>query len=186
MPISYESRVKGGIAASKVVKEKHLKIYLENPNICQYCGSPILPREGEVLHKVKIRKFCNHSCNANYTNEHCRGYTLKKNRIKKEKKYGVDENVPICSLYGKGASKYALVRAKARSKMNFNKVDKKCVICGYDKHVEVHHKKSCNTYEDDTLLSVVNDLDNIVYLCPNHHFEADNNMIVFNIAGSSR
>lgn len=179
MTLSYSIRAKGGRAAAKVVKEKHLKKYLSNPNTCQYCGKAILPKREEKLNAVKVRRFCNRSCSASYNNKILRGHTLKKEKPKKKKKYGVNENVEISSLYGKGSSKYALVRGKARSKMNFYKVEKKCVVCGYDKRVELHHKTPCREYPDDTLLSVVNDLDNIVYLCPNHHFEADHNLICF-------
>lgn len=175
----YEGRAKGGANAAKIVKQKHINKYLENPNICKYCGKEILPKENERLQDVRAKKFCGRSCSSNYNNKFVRGYTLKSEKIKKEKEFRVDESVPIYTLFGKGSSKYSFIRAKGRAKMNFYKIEKKCVVCGYDIHVEAHHKKPCNAYDENTPLYIVNDLDNLVYLCPNHHYEADNNILIF-------
>lgn len=57
--------------------------------------------------------------------------------------------------------------------MNSDK-PKKCAICGYDKHFEVVHIKSVSSFSDDTLISEINDIENLVALCPNHHWEYDN------------
>lgn len=51
---------------------------------------------------------------------------------------------------------------------------KSCIVCGYDKHYEVAHIKSVSEFEDDALISDINDIDNLVALCPNHHWEYDN------------
>ena len=50
----------------------------------------------------------------------------------------------------------------------------KCEKCGYDKHFEICHKKAISSFPDDALISVVNDLNNLVSLCPNCHWELDN------------
>jgi hypothetical protein len=50
-----------------------------------------------------------------------------------------------------------------------------CKVCGYAKHVEVCHIKSVSEFTDDSLIGEINALDNLVYLCPNHHWEFDNN-----------
>ena len=52
-----------------------------------------------------------------------------------------------------------------------------CVVCGYDKHFEVAHIKSVSSFDDDVLISEINDVDNLVALCPNHHWEYDNNIL---------
>ena len=44
--------------------------------------------------------------------------------------------------------------------------NKQCVICGFDKRVHLHHiikRKECGSDKED----------NLVYLCPNHHWIAD-------------
>jgi len=48
-----------------------------------------------------------------------------------------------------------------------------CAVCGYDLHVEVCHIKDIKWYPDDTLVAVINHLDNLVALCKNHHWEFD-------------
>ena len=168
----------GGRATAIIEKRQARERYYSNPNYCIYCKKVIELREGTRIQDIRKKKYCNHSCSSNY-NAKLKGFTLKSERIPKVRAYvyGVDESVTIGSLYGKGASKYALVRSKARSKMNFYKVEKKCTVCGYTTHVEIHHKKPLNTYPDDTPLSVVNDLENLVYLCPTHHWEFDKGLI---------
>ena len=56
---------------------------------------------------------------------------------------------------------------------NSNK-PKQCICCNYDKHYEVAHIKAVSDFNDDTLISEINDIDNLIALCPNHHWEYDN------------
>lgn len=58
-----------------------------------------------------------------------------------------------------------------------NKKDKKCDICGYDKHIEVCHIKAVSEFNDKILISEINNIDNLVGLCPNHHWEFDNGIL---------
>lgn len=53
----------------------------------------------------------------------------------------------------------------------------KCYVCGYDKHVEVAHIKSVSSFSDETLISEINSKDNLIGLCPNHHWEYDNGIL---------
>lgn len=73
----------------------------------------------------------------------------------------------------------ARVRGFARTKVKQLGIDKKCRICGYDKHVEVHHIKPISSFPPDTLISDINSEDNLVVLCPNCHWEADNGLLKF-------
>lgn len=52
---------------------------------------------------------------------------------------------------------------------------KQCVICGYNKHYEVAHIKAVSDFDDSALISEINNIDNLIALCPNHHWEYDNN-----------
>jgi hypothetical protein len=52
----------GGIAISRAIRQS----YIDNPNYCLFCKLPILPKEGERLSYVKIRKFCSQHCNGKY------------------------------------------------------------------------------------------------------------------------
>lgn len=53
-----------------------------------------------------------------------------------------------------------------------------CQVCGYDKHVELAHLKPVSSFEKTTKLKEINHPDNILVLCPNHHFEFDAYMIL--------
>ena len=54
---------------------------------------------------------------------------------------------------------------------------KSCAICGFDIRVDACHIKGIATFPPETLLGVVNDPSNLVYLCPNHHAMLDKGLI---------
>lgn len=54
---------------------------------------------------------------------------------------------------------------------------RKCCVCGYDKHIHISHIRSVASFPDDALIEEINALDNLVALCPNHHWEYDNNIL---------
>lgn len=49
-----------------------------------------------------------------------------------------------------------------------------CEVCGYDKHIELCHVRPISSFPDSALLKEVNSRENIRVLCPNHHWELDN------------
>ena len=53
----------------------------------------------------------------------------------------------------------------------------KCEICGYDKHVEIAHIKAVSEFDDDVTIREINSIDNLIGLCPNHHWEYDNGIL---------
>lgn len=55
--------------------------------------------------------------------------------------------------------------------------EKKCFICAYSIHVEVCHIRSISDFSTESTMSEVNSPENLVYLCPNHHWELDNGVI---------
>lgn len=52
-----------------------------------------------------------------------------------------------------------------------------CCICGYDLRIEIAHIKSVASFPEDAKISEVNHPNNLAPLCPNCHFEFDNNFI---------
>lgn len=52
-----------------------------------------------------------------------------------------------------------------------------CSVCGYDKHTELHHIKPISSFGPDALILEVNSNDNLLELCPNCHWEADNGLL---------
>ena len=151
-------------------------------NTCKECGTP-----------TPNPKFCSRSCAASYNNrtkpkrkpEHkcvdcgkpinakrsrCREHYLIWTQNQAAKDMTLSE-----AVYDKHhrSSAFALVRSRARATAKKLGLDE-CAVCGYNKHVEIAHIKGISTFEGHTLLSVINSPDNLMALCPNHHWEFDN------------
>lgn len=73
------------------------------------------------------------------------------------------------------SSVFSLVRIRARYKYR-NQITE-CQNCRYNKHVEVCHIKPISSYPKDTMIDEINDISNIVFLCPNCHWEFDNGIL---------
>lgn len=73
--------------------------------------------------------------------------------------------------------KYSAINSNARTLQKYYEKEKSCKNCGYDKHVEVAHIKAIADFPDNSLISEINAKDNLVYLCPNCHWEFDNNLL---------
>ena len=56
----------------------------------------------------------------------------------------------------------------------------KCAICGYDKHIEIAHIKAVSDFPDDASIAEINNINNLIGLCPNHHWEFDNGILKLN------
>mgnify|MGYP003346034655 CR=1 FL=1 len=73
--------------------------------------------------------------------------------------------------------KFHNIRIHARKVMKDAKIDKACKICNYNKYVEVCHIKAIADFTLDSKINEINSLSNLIYLCPNHHWELDNNLL---------
>jgi predicted restriction endonuclease len=54
---------------------------------------------------------------------------------------------------------------------------KHCAVCGYGKFIEICHIRPIQDFPEDTPISVVNDLRNLIALCPNCHWELDHGLL---------
>lgn len=100
---------------------------------CKECSSQIKPH----------LTFCNNSCSAKYNNR--MGKTGYKRMMIDNNGIHPNVNLDVESRY---------------REICFEKYDPKCVICGWDISVDVHHID--NNHNN-------NDVDNLVPLCANHH-----------------
>lgn len=73
--------------------------------------------------------------------------------------------------------KYPYIRRLSRNKYLASDKPKCCVVCGYDTHFDVAHIKDIKSFSDDSLISDVNSIDNLIALCKNHHWEFDNGLL---------
>lgn len=69
------------------------------------------------------------------------------------------------------------IRKLAEKIYKENKPECKCVVCGYDKHIEIAHIKSVSSFSDDSTIYEINDINNLIGLCPNHHWEYDHGIL---------
>jgi hypothetical protein len=158
----------------------HIKLFNEynlNPPLCKCCSKPI-------PYEHRKNRYCDRSCAAKITN------LVPKRKLRNR---CVTCNKPIrCNatyckscyrsqLFGeqpisylmrlKGSNKYVSIRQHAHRVIKGR--TRVCAHCGYDKHVEVCHVKAICKFPPDTLIKVANDPNNLIYLCPNCHWEHD-------------
>lgn len=79
--------------------------------------------------------------------------------------------------YGENKSKYLTskcndIRKDAVRVLSESDIPKECCICHnheFDDILEVHHIKQILDFDEHTKISEINSLDNLVWVCPNHH-----------------
>ena len=68
--------------------------------------------------------------------------------------------------------KCSTIRKSARRIMENSGIEKKCYFCKdheFDSIIEVHHIKGIMTFPLDAKIKEINDLNNLIWVCPNHH-----------------
>ena len=141
-------------------------------------------------------KFCSTSCAAKINNKlyikrkklygtciHCSKPTDLK-RIKtcndciemgKHKKCGCNFKDLTLKQVLMRKGRYAAIRE--HSLRLYRKISKSCMVCGYNKHVEICHKKPIYKFSLNTRVEKINDIQNIIFLCPNCHWEFDKGIL---------
>ncbi len=137
-------------------------------------------------------KFCSRSCSAKLTNKlhprrkpegvcivchkNIRSHLKYCNTCKTSRPITLDITVGEAELrYPKQprGSCYNLIRTRARKiaeTMNWSS----CIVCGYNRHIEIAHRKPISSFSKDSKISEINHISNLLPLCPNHHREFDN------------
>ena len=151
-------------------------------NNCLYCGI-----------KTANAKYCSRSC-ANQINgrlfpsrqriaRHCKycGVAVLTRRTTCD---GCNPSVvdwrlvPLQQLKSKALQQYAAqIRSLARVAYRKSTRPKVCAVCGYNAHYEVCHIKPINDFLPTDSVAEVNQLNNLVALCPNHHWEFDHGQL---------
>lgn len=143
-----------------------------NPKYCsRSCSAKVSNLVAKRKRKDKFCKTC--GVNISYEQDH---YSIKRVFCDLCNPMFVDWNkVSIEELQGRYTyQKSARLRSLARQAYKSSDRLKACEICGYDKHYEVCHIKAIRDFPDSAMVGEVNDLTNLIALCPNHHWELDN------------
>ena len=164
-------------------KQKKLEIS------CTHC-SKIIRKSKKQISKTK-NHFCSSSCAARYNNR----FSKKRKLSKKCKScnsliYKYQTYCSLCWSKNKpdietntigqyktrsDANRYRSVRDHARKIVKDR--PKECQVCNYKTHVELCHIKEISSFPDDATIKTINDHNNLVYLCRNHHWELDHDLI---------
>lgn len=139
-------------------------------------------------------KFCSRSCAVSYNNQKfpkrikqkyfCRvcGIEIFSRRLfcdahNPQKVDWSKRTIEEAVTYHNGASnRYGRIRDHAKRTYRNSDRPNKCEKCGYHKHYEVCHIKPIYLFSLNTIISVTNDINNLIALCPNCHWEFDNGL----------
>ena len=154
--------------------------YISNPNKCLNCGKDIIPKQGQRISDVIVKKFCNSSCSAIYNN---------KKREKKHKFINCNKDInrkgKYCGPQCQNDYNYKAYIKRWQSgeenglkgtyqlsehirKYLLNKYDHKCSICGWNK-INPHTNKIPLEIEHIDGNYLNNKEENLTVLCPNCH-----------------
>jgi len=131
------------------------------PHFCDICSKEIQSK----------RKFCS-ECKMNYIKVNIRTNIKTNNGCIKH-----ISQVTKSEMFSNSPQKYTRIRMHARSIAVKNKMLESCSVCGYSLYVECAHKKSIASFPNDTLITVINDPNNLIGLCRNHHWEFDHHFL---------
>lgn len=162
----------------------------------------------EKLKTRDQKKFCSKSCAAKYNNkvtpkrartslrkcktEECQSMlysNLNGNRsfcpscidLKRHYHGMVREEATIEEVIKRrGTNTYDSIRGNCHTQYKQEKKNPLCEHCGYNKHIEICHIRPISSFPKDTKLKVVNARENILFLCPNCHWEFDHNLLSLN------
>lgn len=147
--------------------------------------------------KKSNNHFCSRSCSCSYTNKnkprrklntkHCKtcGEEIHRTTYKDQRNYCSRKCFPNSFIdwdtmtYGQlkelKGSIYSNTRIREMARKTYIESDKpkECCVCGYDKHFEVCHIDGISSHNNWTKLSDINDIENLIAMCPNHHWELD-------------
>ena len=165
--------------------------------VCKVCDNYFFRAPSQI--NKYTNNFCSKSCSAKYNNAHskpgrkygpervvftycnvCKKEIPNKKRFCKEHTPAPIESKTISELIGGApvdSNRYSGIRDHSRRRAIRAGILDECKICGYSKHVVTCHIKGIAEFDPDTLVSVVNALDNLIGLCPNHHWEFDHKLL---------
>lgn len=160
---------------NKICSAKFTKNRKSKDDYCFGCGCKLTTIRNEVG-KLLHRKYCDGCFKKN---RFSLSPSLSAEQKLEPEKYAF-ENQTKGSLFSRRKnwqSASSALRKNARIVYDKSGHPKQCNVCGYNKHYEVSHKKSVASFSDETKVSDINHISNLVALCRNCHWELDNGLI---------
>jgi len=183
-----------GRVTAKINRDRAIARYYSDPKTCEHCNQVIQVRAHEIIRDVRRKRFCNRSCAAFFHHgrpepaprlcQTCGEVIVQGSRLRK---YCADHprgRMPRVSIGTRTKGNLFATRPNWQSARNairnhaktvFAKsgLPLRCYVCNYDYHVQIAHKVPVSNFPKSAPLSQVNAIDNLVALCPNHHWEYD-------------
>jgi predicted restriction endonuclease len=166
----------GGIARGKIERTNAIQNYLNNPKACKQCFKIIEVKEEEKVSSVKLKQFCNSSCAAKFNNRNRKRVLSSKKfivKVRRDSSFKLRTKLELFSSRKNWQSARSSIRRHAERVWNESGQKRECSVCGYSLYVEIAHKKAVSDFSDDATIQDINSLDNLMALCPNHHWEFD-------------
>jgi hypothetical protein len=132
---------------------------------CQLCKQSLLI-ESDCPSSARRRKYCDkcrslrfaaNAVKGNPMNQRTKGEVFSANRSWQSARNSIRKHA--YSVYAQSGKPF------------------KCVVWQYDKHVEICHLRSVSSFADSELIATINAPDNLVALCPTHHWEFDHHLL---------
>lgn len=191
----------GGKTVGKLRREAALKAYYANPNFCEHCAEVISVGEHQKVCIVRSKRFCGQSCAAKFNNT-TTAFPKRKRTPKVCVKCGerhattrprqdgslnynklcadchVDKYQRLAEAT-KSESSHSQIRGHARKVMKDAGLSCLCAVpgCDYTHFAECCHRTPVKDFPPDTKLKDMNSVDNLVALCPNHHWDFDHGLL---------
>lgn len=149
-------------------------------SVCKNCGKEILITRSPSGSYYR-RKYC----------DECLPLILQKNAYK-SKKIEIEDGFHNLTKGEVRASSRDSQRMRIKitnhARVVYKRTGKpyRCLACGYSLHVNICHVKDIKDFSDDSLISEINHPDNLITLCPTHHWEFDHGHWDYNIQRSVR
>ncbi len=166
--------------------------------ICEYCGKPVRRKASEVRNHVFCSRDCSNKAQSEALKMHpelrenrgipivcatcgktfyVKPYRAEKSKYCSRACFGIarfgeprdSTNSPSVAGYRNPNYKGSSNNVTARS-LAFSRFGKRCMVCGFDVIVAVHHIQLRSN-------GGTNDLTNLIVLCPNHHAMAHAHLI---------
>lgn len=167
-------------------RDKALQRYYNNPNRCLQCDNIIRVPDGVKVSAVRKKKFCNQSCSAKHSNHNrtvtkmckCGNLILKREKecetCKQKRRIHTKTKNDLFAENKSWQTVGSAIRKDANFVFEKHGRPRVCTACGYNIHTEICHIRPVSDFPNDALIDDINAPDNLVALCPNCHWEFDN------------
>lgn len=182
----------------------YLKKYYSDPSVCKNCGRAIQVFPNDKPSEVRDRSYCTRrECKKESQRNQGRGKSEKYKKCKQcgkkfkvsRRKDGSLSKSKMCSDWCRFESRRkigevtvgellkrsdsytsarSIIQGDAKRVFEKSKKQSSCLECGYNKKIEVCHIHPVADFSREALIKEVNDPENLIPLCRNHHWEFDN------------